>query len=305
MVLKVAVGVISYNSEKTVLETLDSIINQTYGSNNLTLIISDDGSSDGTVEVIKTWVKEHELKFFKVITLFKVKNEGVSKNFNNVIYNCNTDWIKIIAADDILMKDCIDKNIIFIGQKKSEHIIFSNVYKFKSISDTSSTQLIKHNESFFNLDSCGQYRQLLKSCDLIAPSVFLYVNTIKKIGMANDAYSMIEDYPLWLKLTKNGIKLSYFNDETVYYRVSDSLSKNTEKIGNVKFLNCLESIYKKEIWPNVNFIQVLDQKVMFFSKKITIYLFDNKKSKRSDVFYYCFAILRPLKIVQVIQKVFK
>jgi len=49
---KVSVAVITYNSAETVLETLDSIATQTYGTENIELIISDDASTDKTVHVI-------------------------------------------------------------------------------------------------------------------------------------------------------------------------------------------------------------------------------------------------------------
>ncbi len=57
----VSVLVITYNSEKYVIETLNSIKNQTY--NNLELIISDDNSQDNTINLCEHWVNENKSFF--------------------------------------------------------------------------------------------------------------------------------------------------------------------------------------------------------------------------------------------------
>lgn len=59
----VSVAVVTYNSSKTVLETLDSIYNQTYP--NLELIVSDDCSPDNTVEICREWIAGHSRRFIR------------------------------------------------------------------------------------------------------------------------------------------------------------------------------------------------------------------------------------------------
>ena len=54
----VSIIVITYNSAKFVLETLESAKAQTY--QNIELIISDDGSTDNTVQICREWLKNNE-----------------------------------------------------------------------------------------------------------------------------------------------------------------------------------------------------------------------------------------------------
>lgn len=60
----VSVSVITYNSAKTVIETLDSIKAQTY--QNIELIVSDDCSTDNTVEICRDWLTKNEKRFVRM-----------------------------------------------------------------------------------------------------------------------------------------------------------------------------------------------------------------------------------------------
>ena len=62
----ITVAVLSYNSSKTIIETLDSIYNQSY--QNIILIINDDGSQDQTKEIITSWVQKNRKRFIDVLS---------------------------------------------------------------------------------------------------------------------------------------------------------------------------------------------------------------------------------------------
>ena len=101
----VSIIVISYNSSKYVLETLESAKAQTY--QNLELIISDDCSTDNTVKLCDTWLKDNKSRFTKTKLITVEKNLGIPKNCNRALYTAEGDWTKLIAGDDILMPNCV------------------------------------------------------------------------------------------------------------------------------------------------------------------------------------------------------
>ena len=108
----VSVVVITYNSAKTVLKTLDSIAAQTY--KNIELIISDDCSKDETVKVCKDWLKENSEIFVRTEIVTVEKNTGVSINLRRGIAVSKGDWIKGIAGDDLLVKEAIYDFVSFV-----------------------------------------------------------------------------------------------------------------------------------------------------------------------------------------------
>ena len=109
----VSVGIITYNSEKTILETLNSAYNQTY--KNIELIISDDFSQDNTVNICKEWISEHSSRFVNCFVVTSTQNTGTSANCNRLINYCSGEYLKILAGDDIFTSTCIEDNIKNIG----------------------------------------------------------------------------------------------------------------------------------------------------------------------------------------------
>lgn len=73
----VTVTVISYNSEKTILETLNSIGAQTYNKKNIEVVISDDGSKDETISIAKEWKLKNHNDFSDVVIVSHSENKGL------------------------------------------------------------------------------------------------------------------------------------------------------------------------------------------------------------------------------------
>ncbi len=84
----------TYNGEKYINEQLDSIIVQMKSGDEI--IISDDGSSDRTVEIINKYISKYSF-----IKLIKGPQKGFVKNFENAIRHCSNDIVLLCDQDDI------------------------------------------------------------------------------------------------------------------------------------------------------------------------------------------------------------
>lgn len=124
----VSVHVFTYNSSKTVVETLGSIYNQTYP--NLELIVSDDCSPDNTVEICREWIETHKDRFVRTKLLTFEKNTGVSANMNRGADACQGEWVKDIAGDDILLPDCVETYVDYVREHPDAVCVFANVEVF-------------------------------------------------------------------------------------------------------------------------------------------------------------------------------
>ncbi|ERM83983.1 hypothetical protein P872_01600 [Rhodonellum psychrophilum GCM71 = DSM 17998] len=229
----VTVAVTTYNSVDFVIETLNSIVNQNY--ENIELVISDDFSEDGTIEVVEDWLSNETVKRrFSRVKFLKVKeNTGISANCNRCIRESSADWIKFIAGDDILLPNCIESNMDFVRQNPDAEVVFSAIKMFEQTFDETHYIKTTPSEYPFNLmnpsfTAGDQWRILLESDRIhYTPSYFFKKQTIIDVGNYDEKNTLVEDYPMWLKLTKSGVKLSYFNEPTVGYRIYKDLNDDT------------------------------------------------------------------------------
>lgn len=104
----VSVVVPVYNRREIICETLASIFNQSYRP--IELVIVDDGSSDGTGEVIREWAnKKHSNQF--LMRQFFQSNKGVSAARNVGMEKAIGEYIQFLDSDDLILPGKIKKQV--------------------------------------------------------------------------------------------------------------------------------------------------------------------------------------------------
>lgn len=104
----ISVCMATYNGEKYLREQVDSILAQ-LGEND-ELMVSDDGSTDSTIDILKSY-NDSRIKILK-----NKGNHGVNGNFENALSHANGDYIFLSDQDDVWLPD---KVIICIGALQS------------------------------------------------------------------------------------------------------------------------------------------------------------------------------------------
>lgn len=229
----VSISVKTYNSSKYVIETLDSIREQTY--QNIELIISDDCSSDNTVDVCKEWVSQNKSRFVDVQIIESPINTGIPANCNRALNACHGEWYKGIAGDDLLLPDAIEKYVDYVQTHEDVQLVFAKMYEFwvdrgqhqeKPFGDVSRSSI-----DFFNNQSAhDQYLSFLKDevgCGG-SPTLFARKDLMVKYPF-NEQYKGFEDIPQYIKLTRNGVHLNCMDEFTVMYRRGDSLTSSKKR----------------------------------------------------------------------------
>lgn len=233
----VTIAVITYNSSQTILETLESIKKQTY--KNIELIISDDSSSDNTVAICKKWLLGNN-SFFKSYKLIEhPTNTGVSENSNRAYKASNGEWIKFIAGDDTMLPDCIEYYIQFSYKHPDMKICQSigKMYKEKMLENCYIGNYTHPKHKLFYQypnNSNWQYKVLLHWDPVFAPSVIIHTSILHELGGFNPTLP-VEDWPLWLQITKKQVYIYFIPIETIKYRVHSNSITNS-KIKGKRYL---------------------------------------------------------------------
>lgn len=300
----VSVVVVTYNSVNTIIETLESIKLQDYGSININLIISDDFSTDNTVQVINDWTAYHSHHFNKIELLTANNNNGVSVNCNRAWKKVETQWVKSIGGDDLLRTNCISNYMEYIDSQQEVNAIFSRMQWFGYIRKVVPE---KYDLPFFDMTAKEQYEYLKFKSFNLAPTSFIRSSVLAEVGYADERFRNIEDLPLWLRITRQGYKLSFNPTITVDYRVADSISKNSKKYINENFLDDLIEIDKMHPFSELSGIYPkllkFDMLTLLRGKKLIKHVVNNKKGRLSRFLDIVHFILRPVYFLVKIKKI--
>lgn len=101
----VTVICLCYNQEDYVVESLNSVLNQSYGF--IELIIVDDLSTDNSKKTILNWLKKNP----KIQFISNESNLGITKSFNKALEFAKGEYIIDLAADDVLLTHCVASQI--------------------------------------------------------------------------------------------------------------------------------------------------------------------------------------------------
>lgn len=263
----VSVIVIAYNSENYILETLESIKDQTY--QNIELVISDDCSIDNTIKICQQWLNENKERFVEAHLVTSPVNTGIPANINRALERCKGVWIKGIAADDVLLPSCIDLFKSFIDKEPNARVVHSSIDYYQD--DFSNANFIRrrdlssHPITYKSTSSRKQFKILLKENVINAPGSIISFSLLNEMGRYDETYA-IEDWPMWLTITKYNNKIYYLNKSTVKYRIhSQSITqrKNSEKLYGSMYEK-LRSVYKKLILPELPILDKLKINYVYF-----------------------------------------
>ena len=200
--MKVSIITATYNSEKTVKETIESILNQKY--TDFEHIIIDGNSKDNTMKI----VKEYEPKYNGKLKYISEKDSGIYDAMNKGIKMATGDIIGILNSDD---------------KYANENVLEKIVDKFKETNcDGTYADLI-----FMDEETMTKPERVWKSAKgklkngwhPAHPTLYLKKDVYDKIGLFDLQYRIVADYDFMLRMMKDeNIKLEYINDVLIHMR---------------------------------------------------------------------------------------
>jgi glycosyltransferase involved in cell wall biosynthesis len=248
---KFSVVIPFYNSEKTISETIESVLNQSYKADQI--IAVDDGSFDDSAAIVKNYQINH-----KQIEYFYQPNSGVSSARNLGINKARNENIFFLDSDDLWLSKKIDLHREHLDAHSECVASFTDFFSF--------------NESYGNLVAKNSYKNRLPinshnlSLNLSringsSSSVLVARSILVELGGFNTNYKFGEDLDLWIRLASQHT-ICEIDQIAVAIRTSDNklLNKKTRRTWE------LSKLYF-EIW-DLNKIQITDSNSRKAARKI-------------------------------------
>lgn len=245
----------SYNQADTIRESIDSVLSQNY--ENLELIITDDGSKDFDHRGIEEYITEHKKDNLKKTTVLAHRqNMGTVRNLNSAFEKASGSYILAFAGDDCLYDENVITNFMMAFNENSEiNIITAQSYRY-------ARDLKEFLQKWFSADRAYKINELSAYEQYIS---FSEINTfamgatafrrdvLKRYGFLDQRYRVVEDWPLFLKLTRNGEKFLFVDFVALKHRaggVSARKAKNKPfALNSGEFALDLLAVFEHEIFP--------------------------------------------------------
>ncbi len=254
--MKLSIITCTYNSEKYLQETIESVINQNLDNTIFEHIFIDWNSKDKTIEIINIYIKNNPEKNIKLI-----------QKEPKWIYNAMNEWIRLakwkyllfLHSDDYLEKNALWEYLNFIKNTWNLDLYYG---KFNAVD--------KNWKFIYNAPSRKIYQKWLKKwifwllCYINQPAVIHKKNLHDRFWYFNENLKIKSDREFWIKLAKGKIVGLFYNKTITNFRIHESWTSNNSK---------LEKISKNEdnyIWDKYYWIEkYLFKCILFIYKKFS------------------------------------
>lgn len=231
----ISIVVVTYNSYSTVLDTLESIHRQSY--HNIELIVSDDCSTDNTIQICNDWISKHKDRFKRALCTRTPHNNGICWNYNHALKFVSGNWIKFIAGDDILWDNCIQK--FFHNIRPNVFLYYSGQQQKYDIDERKEYTIPK----IPNISAKGQLYLILRyTYGIHGATMFVHrKKTLETCGF-DEKYPMIEDRPVTYKFLVNNLSIGLIYEVLVTWFVHQQSVSHSGSSQNIIFTKDMRDV---------------------------------------------------------------
>ena len=207
---QVTVAMITYNHEKFVGDAVRSILAQTY--RDFELVIVDDGSTDGTGEVIRGL---HDQR----IVYLRQENQGPSEARNTALRVARGTLIAQMSGDDVAEPARLDRQLAH-HRDRPNSVIFSHCTFIGddggAVDDSRWEKLL--NRPNWTRDASLRHLYLRGNC-FLAPSALATRSAFEAVGPYNPVMLQLQDYDMWVRFLIRGYAPHIVEEPLMRYRV--------------------------------------------------------------------------------------
>jgi glycosyltransferase involved in cell wall biosynthesis len=234
--MTIAVYITSYNQKAFLKEAIESVLNQERAADEI--IIVDDGSTDGSQELITDYASKHD----NIKIAFNEVNKGVSESRIRALSMVESDFVTYVDGDDLFLPNKLRVESELIKNSQCDLVFSNNSYvaeddpseiKWTWLEDN--LQVDQETNWFLKVLTRNFPRASLFRMELVRYSL------LKQAGFHDTNLAIYEDYDLRIRLAAKA-RITFSNEITAKVRISsDGLSKRDYK----EHLKALKYIYKK------------------------------------------------------------
>lgn len=263
----VTVIIPTYNRAPTIARSIDSVLKQTY--ENIELIIVDDGSSDSTIKIVKSYHNE------KIKLICLDKHSGANTARNRGIYAAKGEYIAFQDSDDEWLKDKLEIQLSYMmktGRKVCYCPYILNGDEGKRIIPSQMGNKELYERKIIDI--------LRKKNVVSTQTLVIHKEVTEKEGVFDEDLNRLQDYEFIIRLCQH-YEIGYIDKPLVnVYRMPNSISNNKLALADA---------YKKILIKHSSFIDI--------ETFLHSYLFNSEWYDNKKIYWeYLYEIIEKLKL---------
>lgn len=223
----VSVIIPSYNHERFIRECIQSALDQTY--QDFEIIITDDGSTDHSVKVIKSF-NDSRIKLFKF-----QKNQGACVAANNCILHSKGKYIAMLSSDDVWYSQKLSVQVKYLNEHPEVAAVFGKVewidesgnlitdgkFPYRDTFNVTNRTRFEWLRYFFEQGNC-----LCHPCSLVRRECY------SEVGMLNPALAGLPDFDLWIRICLK-YEIKVLDQKLIRFRrIAEGINASGDNIKN-------------------------------------------------------------------------
>jgi len=224
--MKISIITITYNSEKTIKDTIESILNQTY--KNVEYIIVDGKSNDMTIEIVKSYKN-------KISKFISEKDNGIYDAMNKGLELATGDIIGILNSDDVYFDKYVIEGVVKRFKEKFVDSVYGDLYY---VEENDVNKVVRYWKSSHFIEG-----SFAKGWHPPHPTFFVKREVYEKYGFFDLEMKVSADFELMLRfLEKYDISTTYLPKVLVRMRTGGESNKSIKNIiaGNKSILRAFD-----------------------------------------------------------------
>jgi glycosyltransferase involved in cell wall biosynthesis len=235
----VSLCVPTFNSAKYLVASLDSILVQDY--DNLEIIVSDNASSDKTVEILQGYAARGVIKLN-----IQPRNVGAGANFNRLIEMAQGDLVAIYHSDDLYAPDIVSASVAEFAAKPDiglvgtmARVINGAGEQIASYHLPKSLQRLQRTDFSFDEAMLGTCGLRGNQGFLVTPSVMVRRSMYDDLGMFDQSrFKAACDYEMWLRIASR-CRVGVIDRTLMSYRIHQNQGSQSEVRTNIELPDML------------------------------------------------------------------
>ena len=261
----VSVIIHTYNNEKFIAETIESVLNQTY--KDYEIIVVDDGSVDGTRDALQPYMQK--------IRYHYKENGGIASAKNTGIRLSKTEFIAFLDHDDLWVPDKLKLQMEYFNQNPQVGLVYAKYTSFRG-----DKELRTKPEKGY---SGWIFKELLSKSFMQTSTVMVKRECLNAVGPYDESFSLGDEYDMFLRISKR-FQCGFIDKGLTRYRAHDTNASKDNFLFDKENLGVYKKTYNNFTDLDGEEKKILRKRIAGYSMKVAECL--NRQGKQEEAKEY-------------------